>query len=85
MEDKKLPRREREKLAQRQEMLAAALELFSGKGYRNVSMRDRGEGRVRHRDAVQVLQEQGGPLQGPSPGAGRQVPCRGHEGDRRAR
>jgi TetR/AcrR family transcriptional regulator len=40
MEEKKLPRREREKLAQRQEMLAAALELFSEKGYRNVSMHE---------------------------------------------
>jgi TetR/AcrR family transcriptional regulator len=40
MEETKLPRREREKLAQRQEMLAAALELFSKKGYRNVSMHE---------------------------------------------
>ncbi len=31
-------RREREKLAQRKEMLAAALDLFSDKGYHNVSM-----------------------------------------------
>jgi AcrR family transcriptional regulator len=38
MVDKKLPRREREKLAQRKDILAAALELFSEKGYRNVSM-----------------------------------------------
>ncbi len=38
MKDGKLPRREREKLAQRQEMLSAALELFSEKGFRNVSM-----------------------------------------------
>jgi TetR/AcrR family transcriptional regulator len=38
MEEKKLPRREREKLAQRKEMLAAAIELFSEKGYHNVSM-----------------------------------------------
>jgi len=38
MEHKKLSRREREKLAQRREMLAAALELFSEKGYHNVSM-----------------------------------------------
>ncbi|MCL4501196.1 MAG: TetR/AcrR family transcriptional regulator [Deltaproteobacteria bacterium] len=38
MEDQKLPRREREKLRQRQEMLAAALDLFSQKGYHNVSM-----------------------------------------------
>jgi TetR/AcrR family transcriptional regulator len=40
MEEKKLPRREREKLAQRREMLAAALDLFSEKGYRNVSMHE---------------------------------------------
>jgi TetR/AcrR family transcriptional regulator len=40
MEDERLPRRERQKLAQRQEMLAAALELFSKKGYRNVSMHE---------------------------------------------
>jgi len=40
MEDKKLPRREREKLRQRREMLAAALELFSKKGYHNVSMHE---------------------------------------------
>ena len=40
MEDEKLPRREREKLRQRQEMLAAALELFSEKGYHNVSMHE---------------------------------------------
>jgi AcrR family transcriptional regulator len=40
MEDRKLPRREREKLAQRQEMLAAALELFSERGFRNVSMHE---------------------------------------------
>jgi TetR/AcrR family transcriptional regulator len=40
MEEKKLPRRAREKLAQRQEMLAAALELFSEKGYHNVSMHE---------------------------------------------
>ncbi len=38
MEDQNLPRREREKLRQRQEMLAAALDLFSQKGYHNVSM-----------------------------------------------
>jgi TetR/AcrR family transcriptional regulator len=38
MENGKLPRREREKLRQRQEMLAAALDLFSEKGYHNVSM-----------------------------------------------
>ena len=38
MKDDKLPRREREKLRQRQEMLAAALDLFSEKGYHSVSM-----------------------------------------------
>jgi TetR/AcrR family transcriptional regulator len=38
MNDEKLPRREREKLRQRQEMLATALDLFSEKGYHNVSM-----------------------------------------------
>lgn len=36
----KLPRREREKLRQRQEMLATALDLFSQKGYHNVSMHE---------------------------------------------
>ena len=40
MKEKKLSRREREKLRQRQEMLAAALELFSEKGYHNVSMHE---------------------------------------------
>jgi TetR/AcrR family transcriptional regulator len=40
MEVQKLPRREREKLRQRQEMLAAALNLFSQKGYHNVSMHE---------------------------------------------
>ncbi|OIP34554.1 MAG: TetR family transcriptional regulator [Deltaproteobacteria bacterium CG2_30_66_27] len=40
MEDRELPRREREKLTQRQEMLAAALALFSEKGYHNVSMQE---------------------------------------------
>jgi TetR/AcrR family transcriptional regulator len=40
MEDRALPRREREKLRQREEMLAAALELFSKKGYPNVSMHE---------------------------------------------
>jgi len=35
-----MTRREREKLRQRQEMLAAALELFSEKGYHNVSMHE---------------------------------------------
>ena len=38
MKTEKLPRRERERLRQRQEMLAAALDLFSEKGYHNVSM-----------------------------------------------
>ena len=40
MKNKKLSRREREKLRQRQEMLAAALDLFSVKGYHNVSMHE---------------------------------------------
>lgn len=40
MEEQNLPRREREKLRQRQEMLAAALDLFSQKGYHNVSMQE---------------------------------------------
>ena len=40
MEDQRLPRRERERLRQRQEMLTAALELFSEKGYHNVSMQE---------------------------------------------
>lgn len=40
MQDKKLSRREREKLRQRQEMIAAALELFSEKGYHNVSINE---------------------------------------------
>jgi TetR/AcrR family transcriptional regulator len=40
MENSSLPRREREKLKQRQEMLAAALELFSEKGFHNVSMQE---------------------------------------------
>ncbi len=40
MADQKLPRREREKLRQRQEMLATALDLFSQKGYHNVSMHE---------------------------------------------
>jgi AcrR family transcriptional regulator len=38
MPEKTLSRREREKLRQRQEMLAAALELFSENGYHSVSM-----------------------------------------------
>ncbi|HYA94427.1 MAG TPA: TetR/AcrR family transcriptional regulator [Thermodesulfobacteriota bacterium] len=40
MQNKKVPRREREKLRQRQEMLASAVELFSEKGYHNVSMHE---------------------------------------------
>jgi TetR/AcrR family transcriptional regulator len=40
MDDQKLPRREREKLRQRQEMLTAGLDLFSQKGYHNVSMHE---------------------------------------------
>jgi len=40
MEDIKLPRREREKLRQRREILDAALDLFSVKGYHNVSMHE---------------------------------------------
>ncbi len=40
MADQKLPRREREKLRQRQEMLATALDLFSQKGYHSVSMHE---------------------------------------------
>ncbi len=40
MEDQKLPRREREKLRQRQEMLAAGLALFSQRGYHSVSMQE---------------------------------------------
>jgi TetR/AcrR family transcriptional regulator len=40
MENPKLPRREREKLKQREEMLAAALELFSERGFHNVSMHE---------------------------------------------
>ena len=40
MNEENLPRREREKLRQRQEMLAAALDLFSEKGYHNVSMHE---------------------------------------------
>ena len=37
---KNLPRREREKARQRQEMLEAALNLFSEKGYHNVTMHE---------------------------------------------
>jgi AcrR family transcriptional regulator len=40
MADEKLPRREREKLRQRQEILATALDLFSQKGYHNVAMHE---------------------------------------------
>jgi AcrR family transcriptional regulator len=40
MEAERIPRREREKLRQRQEMLAAGLKLFSEKGYHNVSMNE---------------------------------------------
>jgi TetR/AcrR family transcriptional regulator len=40
VEDREIPRRERERLAQRQEMLSAALGLFSEKGYRHVSMQE---------------------------------------------
>lgn len=40
MREQKLPRREREKMRQCQEMLAAALELFSERGYHNVSMHE---------------------------------------------
>jgi len=40
MTDPKLPRREREKLRQRREMLDTALDLFSQKGYHNVSMQE---------------------------------------------
>ena len=40
MENNRVPRREREKLKQRQEMLAAALDLFSEKGYHSVSMHE---------------------------------------------
>lgn len=40
MRGERAPRRERERLRQRQEMLAAALELFSERGYHNVSMHE---------------------------------------------
>jgi TetR/AcrR family transcriptional regulator len=40
MEGERLTRRERERLWQRREMLAAALDLFSQKGYHNVSMQE---------------------------------------------
>ena len=40
MENKKLPRRERDKLRHRRQILEAALDLFSMKGYHNVSMHE---------------------------------------------
>jgi len=40
MNTETLPRREREKLRQRDELLAAAMELFSEKGYHNVPMHE---------------------------------------------
>ena len=40
MQGKNLSRREREKLRQRREMIAAAIALFSEKGYHNVSMHE---------------------------------------------
>jgi AcrR family transcriptional regulator len=40
MADQKMPRRERERLRQRREVLATALDLFSQKGYHNVSMQE---------------------------------------------
>ena len=40
MQGEKLSRREKEKLRQRREMLCAALDLFSKKGYHNVSMHE---------------------------------------------
>ncbi len=40
MQGEKLSRREREKLRHRRQMLAAALELFSEKGFHNVSMHE---------------------------------------------
>ncbi|MCD6394581.1 MAG: TetR/AcrR family transcriptional regulator [Planctomycetes bacterium] len=40
MDKNKLPRREREKLLHREEILEAALSLFSSKGFHNVSMKD---------------------------------------------
>ncbi len=40
MEEQRLPRRERERLRQRQEILDTALSLFSEKGYHNVSMQE---------------------------------------------
>jgi len=40
MEKKKLSRREMDKLRHRHQMLVAALDLFSVKGYHNVSMHE---------------------------------------------
>ena len=40
MAEQTLPRREREKLRQRQEIVTTALDLFSQKGYHNVSMQE---------------------------------------------
>jgi len=40
MDQKILPRREREKIARRDEIFSAALDLFSEKGYHNVSMHE---------------------------------------------
>lgn len=40
MPEKKLSRREKEKMTQRRDMLSAALSLFSEKGYHNVSMQE---------------------------------------------
>lgn len=40
MQEKKLPRREREKIRQRKEILAAALDLFSEKGFHNATMHE---------------------------------------------
>lgn len=40
MKEENLPRREREKMRQRRDMLAAALHLFSRKGYHSVSMHE---------------------------------------------
>ena len=63
IQEMKFPRREKRKAGQRQEMLETALALFSEKGYHNVSMHEIADKRgIRHRYALQVLQEQGGPL-----------------------
>jgi AcrR family transcriptional regulator len=40
MDQKRLPRREREKIARRDEIFSVALDLFSEKGYHNVSMHE---------------------------------------------